>query len=145
MREAFYAQLPKVVDWCSEGGYNTLIVQGDSNTSTGIDMDGYESCSTTLRKLWTGFKTQILKVSKSCLRGTPRTSKSFLIKTLNSTEVSRSARLEHKTGQYRELKCEAVRTVRRDNQAQLRGVSEVMESHLWSTDTRPAYTMVSGH
>ena len=38
-------------------------------------------------KLWTDFKTKVLKVSKSYLRDTPGTSKSFLTKaTLNIIE-----------------------------------------------------------
>ena len=47
------------------------------------------------------------------------TSKSFLTKEiLNIIEESRRARLEGKTGEYRELKREAVRAVRRDNEEQ---------------------------
>ena len=76
----------------------------------------------------------------SCLRDTPRTSKSILTKeTLNIRSESRRARLEWRTGQYRELKREAVRAVRRDKKAQVNGVCEAMESHLWSTYSRPAY------
>ena len=45
----------------------------------------------------------------------------------------------YKTRQYRELKREAVRAVWRDKEAQVRGVCETGESHLWSTDSRPAY------
>ena len=49
--------------------------------------------------------------------------------TLNIIEESRRARLEGRTGQYRELKPEAVRAVRRD-----RGARGAVES-LWSTDS----------
>ena len=74
-------------------------------------------------------KTEVLKVSES-----------FLTKeTLNTIEESRWAILEGRTGEYRELKREAVRAVRRDKEAQVRGVCETVESHLWSTDSRPAY------
>ena len=38
------------------------------------------------------------------------------------------ATLAEKTGQYRELKGEAVRVVRRDREAQVRGVFETVES-----------------
>ena len=34
---------------------------------------------------------------------------------------------------------EAVRAVRRNKEAQVRGVRETVESHLWSTDFRPTY------
>ena len=69
-----------------------------------------------------------------------RHSPSFLTKkTLNVIEESHRARLKGKTGQYRELKREAVRAVRMDDEAQVRGVCETLESHLWSTDSRPAY------
>ena len=48
-------------------------------------------------KLWSDFKIQFLKMSESCLRDTPGTSKSFLTKeTLNIIEESRRARLEGK-------------------------------------------------
>ena len=85
-------------------------------------------------KFWTHSKTQILKMSESCLRGTPGTSNSFLIKkTLKTIEGSRKARLGGKTVQYRELKRQAVRAVRSDKEAQVRGVCETVVSHLWST------------
>ena len=81
-------------------------------------------------KLWTDFKTKVLEVSESCLRDISGTSKSFLTKeTLNTIEESRRARLERRTGQYRELKREAVRAVRRDKEAQVRGVCETADSH----------------
>ena len=64
-------------------------------------------------KLCTDFKSKDLKVSKCCLPDTPGTSKSFLTKeTLNIIKESRRARLEVRTGQYRELKREAVLAVR---------------------------------
>ena len=68
-----------------------------------------------LEKLWTYFKTQILTVSESCLRGTPGMSKSFLTKeTLNTIGKSPKGRLEGKTGQYLKLKREAVHAMRKD-------------------------------
>ena len=64
-------------------------------------------------------------------------SESYLTKkTLNTIEESRKARLEGKIGEYRELKREAVRAVRRDKEAQVRGVCETVESHLWSRPIR---------
>ena len=69
--------------------------------------------------------TQIMKVSDSFLQGTPEMSKSFLTKeTLNTIVESRRARLEGRTGQYRELKREAVRAVRRDKEVQVRGLRD---------------------
>ena len=69
---------------------------------------------------------------ESCLRDTPRTSKGFLTKeTLNIIKESRRASLEGRTAQSWELKCEAVRVVRKDREAQIHGVCETMESHLW--------------
>ena len=44
----------------------------------------------------------------------------------------------HVTGDYKELKREAVQ-VWRDKEAQVGGVCEIVESHLWSTDSQPAY------
>ena len=72
--------------------------------------------------------TPILKVSESYLRGTPGTSKNFPTEeTLNTIEESSGARLECKTGQYLDLKLES---------AQVHGVCDAVESHLWSTDSR---------
>ena len=84
-----------------------------------------------------------MKMSESRLRVTPGTSKSFLTKeTVNTIEESLRAALEGKTGQYWELKREAVRAVRRDKEAQVRGLREAVESHLWSTDFQPAYRVI---
>ena len=78
-------------------------------------------------------------MSESCLRDTRGTSKSFLSKkSLNIVEESRRATLEEKTGQYRELKDEAGRAEKRDEEAQVRVICERVESHLWSTDSRTA-------
>ena len=97
----------------------------------------------TILRNWTDLQTKVLKVSESCLRHTSGTSKSFLTKeTLNTIEESRRARIEKRTGQYRELKREAVRAVRRDKEAQVRGVCETVESHLRSTVSRPAYRKI---
>ena len=89
--------------------------------------------------LWTNFKTNVLKVSESCLLDTTGTSKSFLTKeTQNIIEGSHRARLEGKTEQHRELKRETVRAVGRDKDSQVRGVCEIVENPLWSTDSSPA-------
>ena len=67
----------------------------------------------------TDFKTKVLKVSKSCVRDSPRMSESVFTKeTMNIIQESRRARHEGKTGKYRELKREAVRALRRDKEAQ---------------------------
>ena len=93
-----------------------------------------------MSECWTDFKTKVLKVSESCLRDTPGTSNSFLTKeTLNIIEESRRARLEGRSGQYREVEREAVCAVRRDEGAQVRGVFETVESHLWSTFSQRVY------
>ena len=91
-------------------------------------------------KFWIEFMTKFLEVSESCLRDTRGMFKSFLTKEpMNIIEESRRSRLEGKTGQYREVKREAVRAVRRNKEAQLRGVYETVDIHVWSTDSRPAY------
>ena len=57
------------------------------------------------------------------MRGTPGTPKINLTKvTRNTIEEIRWARLENNTGHYRELKPEAVRAVRKDKEAHVRGV-----------------------
>ena len=74
-----------------------------------------------------------------CLRGTLGTSQTYLAKeTPNTIEESRRARLQCKSGQYRELKREAVRAVRKDKEAEVLGDCELVESHLWLNDSRPA-------
>ena len=91
-------------------------------------------------KLWTDLKTKVLKVSESSLRDACGTSKSFSTEeTLNTIAGSRRDRNEGRTGQHRELKREAVSAVRRDKDAQVRGVCETGEYHLWSTEYRHAY------
>ena len=58
------------------------------------------------------------------LRDIPGTSKSFLTKkTLTVIEESRRATLERRSGQYGQLKREAVRGMRRDKEAPVRAVS----------------------
>ena len=75
-----------------------------------------------------------------CPRGTLGTSQTYLAKeTPNTIEESRRARLQCKSGQYRELKREAVRAVRKDKEGRVRWVCETVENQLWSTDYRPAY------
>ena len=80
------------------------------------------------------------KFGGTCLRVTPRTSKSFLTEeTLNTIEESRKARLDVRTGQYRKLKREILTCMRRIEQAQFHGVCKVEVSHLWLTGSPPAY------
>ena len=42
VKDAFYATLESLVDWCPRR--DTLLVLGDFNASTGTDRDGYETC-----------------------------------------------------------------------------------------------------
>ena len=68
--------------------------------------------------LWINFRTKILKATESGLRSTPRTSKCFLTKeTLSNIDVSRKGGLETITGQYLNLKREAVPAVKRFQKA----------------------------
>ena len=61
-----------------------------------------------------------LRKDSAKLTITPGTSKTFLTKeNLNIIEESCRARLLGKTGQYRQLKREAVRALRRDKEAQI--------------------------
>ena len=60
-----------------------------------VESLGEPSVSDGPEKLRSDFKTKLLKVSESCLRGTPGTSKSFLTKeTRNVIEESRTATLD---------------------------------------------------
>ena len=63
-----------------------------------VDSLGEQNDSDDPVNLWTDFKTKVPKLSGSCLRDTPRTSKSFLTKEiLNITEESRRVGLEGRT------------------------------------------------
>ena len=108
-------------------------------------------------KLWTDFKTKVLKVSESCLRDTTGTSKSFLTKnTPNIIEESCWARLQGKIGEYWQHRRVAgldfkgrsdstgswsvmfyVISGGTERRKSVESV-ETVESHLWSTDSRPA-------
>ena len=97
------------------------------------DADGPE-------ELWTGFKTQILKVASECIRSDRRTVKGFLTQgTLDTIEKCRRARLDGEVRQYRELKRETVRAIRRDREAQVREICETVESQLRTSDSQAAY------
>ena len=55
-------------------------------------------------KLWNDYKKRIIKVSETCLQGTPRMSKSFLTKQTLKTIEKIACLDEYETGQHRKLK-----------------------------------------
>ena len=59
--------------------------------------------------------------------------------TLDTIAESRRARLNGRAELFRELWCKTVRALRVDKKANVRGICEGVEHHMWSSDSRPAY------
>ena len=90
--------------------------------------------------LWGTFKTATLEVAKSCIGVQRRTKQSFVSAgTADVIERGRRARLNGERGLARELAREAAGALRADKEAQVRGICEEVENHLWTSDSRPAY------
>ena len=59
--------------------------------------------------------------------------------TLDTIDQSRRARLNGRAELFREVRRKIVRALRVDKEADVRGICEGVEHHLWSSDCRPAY------
>ena len=91
-------------------------------------------------ELWSAFKTTVLHVAGGCLGTHCRAKKNFASQgTLDTIEQSRRARLNGRAQLLRELRRKTVRARRVDKEANVRGICEGVEHHLWSSDSRPAY------
>ena len=91
-------------------------------------------------ELWHAFKTTALAVARGCLGTQHRAKKNFVSQgTLDTIDQSRKARLNGRAELFRELRCKTVRALRMDKEANVRGICEGVEHHLWSSDSRPAY------
>ena len=59
--------------------------------------------------------------------------------TLDTIDQSRWARLNGRAESFRELRRKTERAIRVDKEADVRGICEGVEHHLWSSDSHPAY------
>ena len=89
-------------------------------------------------ELWSAFKTTVLNVAGGCLGTHRRAKKNFVSQgTLDTIDQSRMARLNGRADLFRELRHKTVRSLRVDKEADMRGICEVVEHHMWSSDSRP--------
>ena len=83
-------------------------------------------------ELWSVFKTTVLDVAGGCLGTHRREKKNFVSQlTLHSIDQSRRARLNGRAELSRELRHKTVRALRVDKEANVRGICERVEHHLW--------------
>ena len=81
-----------------------------------------------------------LEVAKECIAERPRSRRGFTsVKTLESIEESRAARLAEDHDQYRALSRRTRTFLRRNKERYVRGLAEDAERHLNANDLRPAY------
>ncbi len=93
--------------------------------------------------LWGTFKTATLEVAKGCIGARRGAKKGFVSAgTLEIIGRARSARLDGKRDLSRALTRDVVHSLRTDKEAQVRGLCEVTENHLWSSNPRPAYRAI---
>ena len=59
--------------------------------------------------------------------------------TLDTIDQSRRARHNRRAELFKKLRRKTARTLRVDKEANVRGICEVVEHHLWSSDSHPAY------
>ena len=85
------------------------------------------------------FKTTILDVAGGCLGTHRREKKNFVSQgTLDTIDQSHRARLNGRAELFRKLRRKTVRAHMVDKVADVHRISEGVEHHLWSCDSRPA-------
>jgi len=90
-------------------------------------------------ELWSAFKTTVLDVAGGCLGTHCRAKKNFLSQgPLDTIDQSRRARLNGRTELFRELRHEIECALRVDKEADVQGICEGVNHHLWSSYSRPA-------
>ena len=82
------------------------------------------------------FKTTILDVTSGCL-GTHRQAKKNFVsqRTLDIIDQSRRARFNRRAELFSELRHKTVHVLRVDKEADVQGIYEGVEHHLWSSDS----------
>jgi hypothetical protein len=94
-------------------------------------------------EMWLSFKATVLDVASGCVGTRRRTRRGFVSDgTLDIIERSRRARLDGRLDLFRSLRREAVRSLRADKESHVSGICRQVESHLWSSDSRPAYRAI---
>ena len=89
-------------------------------------------------ELWRAFKTTILDVADGYLGNYCWAENNFVSQgTLDTIDQSRRARLHGRAELFRELRGKTVHALRVDKEAYVRGICEVVQQHLWSSDARP--------
>ena len=90
--------------------------------------------------VWSVFKSTTLDVAGVCIPRPPRKIEEGISQeTIDIIEECRRARLDGETGRHRELRRDAVRAMRGDQESRIQGICESVESHLYTGDARPAY------
>ena len=90
-------------------------------------------------ELWSAFKPTILDVAGRCLGTHRRAKKKFVSQgILDTIDQSHRTRLNSRAELFRELRCKTVRALMVNKEADVRGICEGVEHHLWSSDSRPA-------
>ncbi len=90
--------------------------------------------------VWSVFKSTTLDVAGECIPRPPRKIEDGISQeTIDIIEKCRRARLDGETGRHRELRRDAVRAMRGDQESRIQGLCESVESHLYTGDARPAY------
>ena len=89
---------------------------------------------------WESFKTTVLSTARECIGFRKPAGRGMLSSgTADLIERGRRARLDGKSVLARQLRREAAHAMRQDKERHVRGICEQVESHLWSSDSRPAY------
>ena len=87
-------------------------------------------------ELWSAFKTTVLDVAGGCLETHHRAKKNFVSPgALDTTEQSCRARLNGRAELFSELRRKTVHVLGVDKEANVRGICEGVEHHLWSSDS----------
>ena len=93
--------------------------------------------------LWEGFKRCTIDAAEASIPEKPRRSKDGVSpETAEIIEASRRARLDGKSELFRSLNREAIRALRADKEARVREICGAVESHLGTSDSRPAYSAI---
>lgn len=89
--------------------------------------------------IWEAFKRGILDAADVSIPVKPRREREFVsVATREMIEASRAARLNG-TGQHRQLRKQARKSLRDDKECWIRGIAEEVEKHLFSSGSQPAY------
>ena len=93
--------------------------------------------------LWDGFKRSVLDAAGASIPRKPRGKRAEVSpETADLIEESRRARLEGKAELFRALNRDAIRALRADKESRVRELCGTVESHLSTSDSRPAYRAI---